>query len=201
MYESKISRKTLIFDTETSGLRPGNICQLSYLLIEGNKIQGKNHYFKVDYVEPGAENIHGLSVEKLLVLSDEKDFKDKFSLVEADFNRADLLVGHNISFDLNFLISEYQRAGQGFNLKDTFCTMKYFTNICRIEHWNGRGYKWPKLEELTNFLQISHSDIIKVTEEIFSSSDIGYHDARFDTVATYLSYLEGIKRGFIKRGY
>lgn len=201
MYNKKISRKTLIFDTETSGLRPGNICQLSYLLIGEDGIEGKNHYFKVGYVEPGAENIHGLSVEKLLVLSDNKEFKDKLSLVKEDFDRADLLVGHNISFDLNFLISEYQRAGQGFNLKDTFCTMKYFTNICKIDHWNGRGYKWPKLEELTHFLKISHRDIVEETEEIFYSPDIGYHDARFDTVATYLSYLEGIRRGFIKRDY
>ena len=192
-----IPRKTLFFDTETTGFRPGNICQLSYIVIDGAEIKGSNYFFTVPYVEPGAQGIHGLSVGKLKKLSNNKTFKDKIDLFKEDFHNADLLIGHNISFDLNFIISEYKQAGYDFYSNETMCTMKHFTDICKIPKYNGYGYKWPKLEELTSFLDISHKDIIKATEDIFDCKGVGYHDARFDTVATYLSYMKGSEKGLI----
>lgn len=191
------SQKILFFDTETTGLNPGNICQLSYIIIDGDCIQANNHFFKVNYVEPGAQRVHGLSVEKLLKLSNNKTFKDNFNQLKTDFDSADLLVGHNISFDLKFVNSEYRQLGHNFRYNNSLCTMKHFTNICKIEKNGGYGYKWPKLEELTRFLNIKDKDIIKTTGEIFNCKGIGYHDARFDTVATYLSYMEGIRKGLI----
>ena len=45
--------KILMFDTETTGLRPGQICQLSYIVIDNStkpyKVYGKNFFFSVDY--------------------------------------------------------------------------------------------------------------------------------------------------------
>lgn len=136
-------------------------------------------------------------MEKLIKLSNNETFKDKISLFKNNFDHANLLVGHNIRFDLEFIISEYRQARYNFTYNDAFCTMKHFTNICKIPNYNGYGYKWPKLEELTNFFGISHKDIRKTTEDIFRCKDIGYHDARFDTVATYLSYMKGLERGLI----
>lgn len=192
-----LSKTILFFDTETSGLNPGSICQLSYLIINKKNVEAKNYFFKVDYVEPGAERVHGLSVEKLYKLSNNKTFNDNLFLLKSDFESADLLVGHNINFDLNFLIAEYRKSGHKFSFNETFCTMRYFTNICKIPHFNGHGYKWPRLEELTHFFNISDIDIIRETEKVFNCKDIGYHDARFDTVATYLSYVEGLREGVL----
>lgn len=195
--DKKVGKKILFFDTETTGLHPGNICQLSYIIIDRDNIRSSNYFFKVDYVEPGAQRIHGFSVEKLLQLSNNKSFKDQFLLLKNDFDSADLLVGHNISFDLRFIISEYKKSGYNFTYNDTLCTMKYFTNICKISKQGGHGYKWPRLEELTSFFSIKDKEILKTTEEIFKCENIGYHDARFDTAATYLSYMKALKEGLI----
>ena len=191
-------QKILIFDTETTGLNPGNICQLSYIIVDCGDIKSNNYFFKVDYVEPRAQQVHGLSVKKLIELSNDKSFKDCFFSLKNDFDTAGLLIGHNISFDLKFIISEYKRSGYNFTYNDSLCTMKHFTNICKISKRNGYGYKWPKLEELTDFLNINNKDIVKDTKNIFGCENIGYHDARFDTVATYLSYMKGLKQGLIE---
>lgn len=188
----------LFFDTETTGFRPGNICQLSYLIINGQDILPNNFYFRVDYVEPGAERIHGLSVDKLASLSNNKSFSHSFSKIKSDFSRVDLLVGHNLNFDLGFIRAEFARCNSDFAYDRGMCTMRYFTNICKIPGSNGRGYKWPRLEELTNFFKISHKEIIRTTESLFNSGNTSYHDARFDTVATYLSYLKAREKGLIR---
>jgi len=189
--------RMLFFDTETTGLRPGNICQLSYIITNGENIEPHNYFFKVDYIEPGAERIHGLSVRKLATLSNNKTFKDNFNGIREDFETAELLIGHNISFDLNFMKSEFSSCGHNYSYNESLCTMRYFTDICKIPKANGYGYKSPRLEELTRYLGIKDKEIINVTEEIFKCNS-GYHDARFDTVATYLCYMKAFDKGLIK---
>ena len=104
----------IIFDTETTSLdfTTGNICQLSYIKVsnyeEPFKIQcAKNFFFTVDYVEEGAQRVHGFSVDKLRELSGCKRFKDFADEIYNDFVCQDLLCGHNVSFDINFLIEEF----------------------------------------------------------------------------------------------
>ncbi|HQP49413.1 MAG TPA: 3'-5' exonuclease, partial [Spirochaetota bacterium] len=58
--------KKLILDTETTSLYPGNICQLSYILLaDGDAAAGKNFYFSVDTMDWRAQNVHGLSLNML----------------------------------------------------------------------------------------------------------------------------------------
>ena len=61
-------------------------------------------------------------------------------------------------------------------------------------------YKNPKLEEVINFLGITKDQISSKADELFQGSG-DYHDARFDTAATYLLIIEGLKKGYIPRGY
>ena len=58
----------LYFDTETTGLRPGRIIQLAYIIDYGDTIKAKNFYFNVPYIEPGASMVHGITLEDLQVL-------------------------------------------------------------------------------------------------------------------------------------
>ncbi len=62
--------KMIFFDTETTGIRPGNICQLSYILVDTSykptKTIGKNIFFTVDYVEPSAQDVHGFSIDAFI---------------------------------------------------------------------------------------------------------------------------------------
>ena len=66
----------LYLDTETTGLRPGQICQISYIMQTKNSVVAKNMFFTVDSVEYGAYSVHGFSVEKLKELSKGKRFED-----------------------------------------------------------------------------------------------------------------------------
>lgn len=190
--------RMIFFDTETTGFRPGNICQLSYLLVDGDEVEPKNFFFKVNNVDPGAERVHGLSVRKLAKLSNNKTFQDSFHVLNSDFSNADILIAHNFNFDLNFIRTEFSRCKHDFKYIDSICTMRHFTDICKIPKSNGYGYKWPKLGELTQYLGIKDKEILNATKEIFEISDTGYHDARFDTIATYLSYMKAVEMGLIK---
>jgi DNA polymerase III epsilon subunit-like protein len=61
--------------------------------------------------------------------------------------RAQMFVAHNFDFDSLVMRAAYIRAGmaQPFTGKDSYCTMKQATDVCRLP---GRyGYKWPALTE------------------------------------------------------
>lgn len=193
----------IFFDTETTGLRPGSICQLSYIIVDTGikptKTNGKNFFFTVDYVEPSAEKVHGFSVEALYELSEGKYFEDCLDEIADDFQTADILIGHNVNFDINFLTYELEGCGEILNPKHSFCTMNYYKNICKLKNGHD-NFKAPKLQEVIEFLDIKDSSIDSLSKDLFGETG-NFHDARFDTTATYLLVTEGIKRGYIPKKY
>lgn len=192
-------KKMIIFDTETSDIKPGNICQLSYLIVDDKDITSKDFYFKVKDVAPGAQNVHGFSVEDLKRLSNNKTFNDQYKEIYKDFSQANVLVAHNIEFDMKFLKAEFTRINKAFDPDNLFCTMKHFTNICKIKRSFGTGYKWPKLSELSEFLKIDPKERTSLSTKLFGGST-NAHDARGDIVETYLCLKEGLKKEYIKSG-
>ncbi len=181
------TRNMIIYlDTETTGLYPGNICQLSYVMQDKQNTTAKNFFFAVDRVEYGAYMVHGLSVEKLYKLSKGKRFIDFVDEIYADLCSAEMVVAHNISFDVMFLRKELERCGKDFPCGNLFCTMKQSTPVCKIPRSRGVGYKYPKLSELCDFIGVTSWDIEQTMREFFGTN-AGYHDARFDTVALYLA--------------
>ncbi len=195
--------KLLFFDTETTDRVPGSICQLSYIVVNtSTKPQttyGKNFFFAVDEMSPEAEKVHGFSLIKLYELSQGKYIEDLVNEFENDFINADILIGHNVSFDINFLVTEFNSLGINFKPKNTFCSMNYYKNICKIYKPNGT-YKFPKLAEVIDFLKISEESVNKCAMRLFGGTN-NYHDARFDTAALYLIITDGIKKGLVPRGY
>ncbi len=183
----------IYLDTETTGLRPGNICQLSYIIQRGSAIKPKNFFFEVDFVEYGALSVHGFSVPLLKSLSGGKRFKHLISEIEEDFDLADLLIAHNTSFDFSFLRAEFENAGRFFNSEKGFCTMKNSVTYCKLCRANHNGYKYPKLSELCACLGIEDRDIQRFSEQTFET-ECGYHDARFDTSALFLAVNKGINQ-------
>ena len=198
--------KLLIFDTETTSIKPGHICQLSYILIDASskpqKTEGKNIFFTVDEMDPGAQAVHGFSLENLYELSNGQYFEDLVDTFLKDFEEADFIIGHNVNFDIRFLKHELEGMGLEFEPKNKFCTMRYYIDICKIPKPNGilGEVKNPKLEEVVKFLKITDKQITDKSNELFKGSG-NYHDARFDTTATYLLIIEGLKQGYIKPGY
>ena len=176
----------LFFDTETTGLCPGRIIQLSYIMQTANEVKAKNFFFYADYVEPGAVAVHGFTPEKLLTLSGGKTFSCDMDEIYDDFISADLIAAHNLNFDLKFMMAEFAYHDRRFRYKEGFCTMRNFTSVTRLPGGGGR-YKYPKLTELTDFLEIYPYDINRVSAELFGAYAAS-HDARYDTAALYLAF-------------
>ena len=184
--------KKIILDTETTGLYPeyNQVAQLSYVILDkhNNIIDSKNYYFHVEKMEYDAEKVHGLSVPLLRELSLGKTFEDNIEEIYHDINRADMVICHNSNFDIGFIRNEFRRVGKEFDFESSFCTMKHYTDILKIEHYY--GYKWPRLEEVISYLNISDETIKNTANRIFYGEDnnIGYHDSRYDVAATLEIY-------------
>ena len=99
-------------------------------------------------------------------------------------NSADIVVGHNVSYDEQILSYELDRLGRSgdYTPIQSICTMRTSTDYCKLP---GRGFAWksPKLSELHRFL----------FDEYFDWA----HNALVDVEATGRSFFELVKRGVI----
>ena len=187
----------LTFDTETTALRPGQICQLAYIVDDGGNAFGRSLFFAVDEMSASSEAVHGFSVECLARLSGGKRFADHIDEVERDFSRADVLAGHNVAADLRFLRTEFERAGRRLPECRSFCTMNAFTRVMMLTRAFPKGYpKPPKLTELTQYLGITDERVRVAARTLFGDGETA-HDARYDAAATYLCIRGGIEKGLI----
>ncbi len=179
----------IFFDTETSGLRPGRIIQLSYVMLEGDKVTGKNFFFYTDYIERSASAVHGITVEKLYKLSDGHTFSEYIDEIQDDFDKADLTVAHNFPFDFNFISAEFSWQERLFKFKHSFDTMRFFTPYAKIPNKSGKGFKYPKLTELAQFFEIYDYDVSMRSIQLFKDAGKS-HDARFDVTQTFLCFMQ-----------
>lgn len=172
--------RTLVFDTETTGLAKTQIIspstihlwphvvQFSYIVFdtESNEIvKIKDSIIKVpDGFTITEENakIHGITTE--ISLAKGIDLLPVLEEFFADFDSADHIVGHNVSFDINMIKAELQRLIMNSSDKKLqeylttintstkfYCTMQETIELCAIELKDkyGRPYKkFPKLVEL-----------------------------------------------------
>lgn len=101
----------------------------------------------------------------------------------SDYNTCDHLVAHNIAFDHPVLGAEMIRYNHKASVKlNKICTMQESIELCKLP---GRyGYKFPKLEELHQYL--------------FGEGFDGAHDAMADVNACRRCFFELIKHGIIK---
>lgn len=189
--------KTIIFDTETTDLRPGRICQLTYVILDEDRVLGKNFFFTVNYISPSAQAVHGFSVERLEELSDGRRFFSFAEEIYQDFLDA-AIVGHNVDFDISFMKAEMDNAGFEFSYACKIDTMKEFAPYCKIPHYKF-AYKFPKLTELMGCLEISDSEIENAAVELFGDQGQGFHDARYDVAATTLAYYK--RKELLEKAY
>ena len=162
--------RILIFDTETSGLDPqwNVILQLSYQIVDSDSWatqKNVNHYFSWPKnkarVSHGAIDVNGLT-EELLASKQLSDRKVALEEFVKDKDSCDLLVAHNLEFDKKFIIASCREEGVKFassGWSKSYDTMKRTTSFCQIPKDWGSGYKWPKLTELADCLDIGYSNI------------------------------------------
>lgn len=190
--------KLIVFDTEATDLVPGQICQLSYLMVENGSITGKNMFFAVDEMSAGAQAVHGMSIEDLDELSGGERFADRAQEIFEDFCSADRLVGHNVSADDKYIRVEFERLGMKLPKIKTFCTMNYFTCVVNLKRRINTGHpKPPRLEELVGFYQLTTEQVAEKAAQWFGGGGAA-HDARYDAAATYLCLEAGTRKGDLR---
>ena len=163
--------KVLVFDTETTGLPSKRnlsiynsegwpyIVQISYILfdfdefyileISDNIVKIPNDIIMSNYVI----NIHKITNE--ISKNQGNNIKKVLTKFKQICFRADIIIGHNISFDKNIVLVEAFR-NKIRNIfprnKKFYCTMKNSLNICKLPKLNLQNqYKFPKLIELFKF--------------------------------------------------
>jgi DNA polymerase III subunit epsilon len=200
--------KVIVFDTETSGLPTAEtkptIVQFSYVVYDvvNNTIdKSVNEIIKQPkgYIIPQeAINIHKITNE----MCEEKgvDLKPVLEEFMLDSRSCDVVVGHNISFDINMIkwslerlkeeetepshIAKYNRMALFLTnslIPKKHCTMLSNIKRCGIQKINARGntyLKFPKLCEL-------HYALFKTVPD-------GLHDALVDVFACLRCYFKVI---------
>lgn len=157
----------LIFDTETTGLPDDwnappsdtenwkRIVQLSWCVLDENgKLKHTHDYIikPIGFTIPrAASKIHGITYEKALKKG--VPFEAVFMMFINDLAICNIIVGHNLQFDVNMVLSECYRHNLPTNIfdkKQKVCTMKSTVDLLKIK--NSYGYKYPTLQELHKYL-------------------------------------------------
>lgn len=182
----------LVFDSETTGLplwndpsddpRQPHIVDLACSLFDETGLE-VDRFDTI--INPGVEipqdvaAIHGITTEIARERGcDPREALSKFLWM---VDRASLLVGHNVSFDIRMVrILAARLTGEKWeNPLQTFCTMKRTTGICKILKVSPRthnDWKWPSLTEaVRHFFGEDHSDAHRARPDCDASARIYFH--------------------------
>lgn len=184
--------KKIFLDTETSGLSPGMIAQLALIIEDdNNEVRAKNYFFTIDYITRTAQDTcNNRGIEFYQEASNGKRFKDYADEILQELHGA-TLIAHNLSFDENFISTEFWRLGKVFKPDARIDTTKFFKDKVQATNRLGR-LKYPNLAEVINYSELSESDIVEKAKKLFgeqvASESLSQHDAIYDTTALYLAY-------------
>lgn len=189
--------KIFVFDTETTwfinkkdtnlDVQP-HIVQFAWIIWEikdGKFIENKkiniliNPKSPIPYAASQVHHIYDIDVKNAPFI------EDKIEEIIWYINDPDIIIGHNIEYDIDMIKLELKRLNleYKYNPKQVVCTMKTTVDYCALE-WNWNRFKYPKLWELHK----------KVFWEYF----IWAHDALVDVEATLRCFIELHKNKIIK---
>jgi DNA polymerase-3 subunit alpha len=188
----------LIFDTETTGLPKSydapitdldnwpRLVQIAWqlhddmgVIIEHQDFLIKPEGFNIPFT---SQNIHGISTE--LALAEGQDLAEVLQIFNKTLQKADFVVGHNISFDINVTGAEFLRKNIDTKLTDIDIldtATEKTALLCQLPGGRGGRYKLPKLGELYKHL--------------FNEDFAEAHNATADVEATTRAFLELIRLG------
>lgn len=191
----------LIFDTETTGI-PHNktapiedlnnwprVVQLAWQLhdAKGRLMTHHNYIIKPDGfdIPYKAEQVHGISTKR--ALEEGHEFSKVLEIFIADLSKTQILVGHNIEFDISILGAEFLR--HQLEIKELLSREKIDTGIvsvefCQLSGGIGGKLKMPRLVELH--------------EKLFGKDFGDAHDASYDVAATARCFFGLIKQQVVK---
>ena len=175
--------KWLIFDTETTGLPPKHrvlhldviqdwpyIVQFSFILFdtESLKTSEYDYVIKASNIPEESTKIHGIT--QSMNREQGFDFTDIYDIFKLCVDQCDVIIGHNVEFDIKMLQVECMRHSVFYSIdKPIVCTMKSTTKMCNLPNM-----KWPTLNELHRTL--------------FDSSVIHLHNSIIDVIVCLRCY-------------
>ena len=153
---------TFIFDCETTGLPLNNKwpfpVQIAWIILDtdGETIE-KSFIIKPNNFIIPEESIKIHKITNEIAERDGVDIKGVLLEFKKDYNESGTIVAHNLPFDMGVIKSSFVRNNIDIsfleNEKNKICTMKSSTKICKLPFSSkSSGYKWPKLNELYEFL-------------------------------------------------
>ena len=167
------------FDTETTGLeaeKGDKVVEVALLTYDFYTRKLVDKYVqRVDPERPitaKAQEVHGIAYSDLVGMP---KFRDIAHEVESRFAKSDLVIAHNIAFDIEFLYHEFQACKIALPDVDGFDTMSE-------SRWACADGKYPRLEELCFALNVP-----------FDAS--AAHAAEYDVERMMAAWFEGMKRG------
>lgn len=136
-------------------------------------------------IPESSARVHGISNAQ--AVKEGEDRKKVIGFIDLVLGNSNIIIGHNVSFDLNVVKAEIIRVKGGENALFTkknhnvVDTMKMGMNICKIPNLSfhtrmSQPYKYPKLDELYYKLFNKHFD--------------NQHDAMADIQAAHDCYYE-----------
>lgn len=180
----------LIFDTETTGLyerrripsaecQP-DIVQVFGMLADTERVYSHFNLFVHSEVPIPPEAYQAHRIDRKMTEKVGVSRLRAVQIFDSFARKADILVAHNIEFDINVMRTAFNReGGKGICLsKPMFCTMMNAIDRCKIPHPKPRTpgeFKWPTLTEAYTTL---------VDPRGFSNA----HDAEADVRACYEVY-------------
>jgi DNA polymerase III epsilon subunit-like protein len=202
--------KLVIFDTETSGLpeernqsiysthKWPHIIQLAYIVFDTSSNKIIEHYeslVQLNTIQISKESIAIHNITNEMCMNNGLPILEVLSRFICVLSSADMIIGHNIDFDINMICVECIRNSLPFNFTRNkeekpilkYCTMMKGKTITNIEttSLNGKKYiKYPKLIELY--------------KHYFKEELAGLHNALIDVLACFRCYYKmeyGVDRG------
>ena len=187
------SRRILFVDTETTGISLDmnlsyrnidnwpSIKQIAWIICkkDGTFVTRQNYAIAEDNTSPAVNSPNYVSKTIMPIHEILKFFM-------AALDSCDVIVGHNIEYDVNVILSELHRYGYDtsrLSSMQQFCTMKNSIDICGFD--TSHGDRYPKLQELYS----------KLFHHPFNNA----HDAFCDIQATAECFWEFFSRGLLKK--
>jgi DNA polymerase III epsilon subunit-like protein len=152
--------RVLVFDTETTGLpqyydipahkRADNwphIVSISWMVLEDEAVTTHSYIVKPEWrIPPESTAIHGIGQEQ--ALREGVSLREALDAFQADLDRADRVVAHNLEFDKNVVVNaNLWDLGRVLPFPAGMCSMRLATPLCKLPNAYG-GMKPPKLWEM-----------------------------------------------------
>ena len=182
----------LVFDTETTGIplwndpsddpRQPHIVDIAISLFDGTGLEIDRFDAIINPGVPIPDEvaaIHGITTEIAQAegIAPDVAFQSMLSFI----GRANVAVGHNVSFDVRMVrILAARLTGEKWdNPLPTYCTMRKTTNVCQILKAKARydrDWKWPTLgEAYQHFFNEPHIDAHRARSDCDASARIFFH--------------------------